>query len=303
MLHGSSASRASIPRGSGATIKENAGDPAADRSASVEDDVEARDLRVWLELRRRRGYGIGKHANQAPDTGRGDLIVQPKFPIGTDEEALEAWFEEEVVRRGLVQGRRPTQAAPQRPHPGSVLNWAMLAIKDGKKAPVPKEVAYAIEALENLIRGLQEKNADFGADSASCVRTAFQGLDLHPRIAEASAELYRNGHYRNAVLDASLALEDYVKQKSRCRDRDGANLMRYVFSRNSPVLAFNDLTDDTAWSEQEGVMHLFEGVILALRNPRAHTLVDDAPEEALEYIALLSLLAKRLEKSQRVRDP
>jgi Protein of unknown function (Hypoth_ymh) len=39
------------------------------------------------------------------------------------------------------------------------------------------------------------------------------------------------------------------------------------------------------------MMHLFEGVMLALRNPRAHTLSDDSPE-ALEYIAFLSLLAK-----------
>ncbi len=102
---------------------------------------------------------------------------------------------------------------------------------------------HTIEAVENLIRGLGERKADFGADTASRVRGAFEGLDLHPRVAEASAELYRNGHYRNAVLDASLALENYVKQKSRCHDRDGADLMRFVFSRNSPVLAFNALAD------------------------------------------------------------
>jgi uncharacterized protein (TIGR02391 family) len=164
---------------------------------------------------------------------------------------------------------------------------------------VAEGVPRAIEALENLIRRLKERRADFGADTASRVRSAFEGLDLHPRIAEASADLYRNRHYRNAVLDACLALEDYVKQKSRCRDRDGADLMRYVFSKNNPVLAFNALVDDTDKSEQEGMMHLFEGVMLALRNPRAHTLSDDSPEEALEYIALLSLLAKRLEQTKR----
>lgn len=131
---------------------------------------------------------------------------------------------------------------------------------------------------------------------------AFEGLQLHPRIVTACGYLYRDGHYRNAVLDACLALEDYVKQKSRCRDRDGADLMRYVFSKNNPVLAFNALTDDTDRSEQEGMMHLFEGVMLALRNPRAHALSDDSPEQALEYIALLSLLAKRLEGANRLSD-
>jgi uncharacterized protein (TIGR02391 family) len=96
-------------------------------------------------------------------------------------------------------------------------------------------------------------------------------------------------------------LQDYVKQKSRCRDKDGADLMRFVFSRNSPVLSFNTLEDDTDKSEQEGLMHLFEGVILALRNPRAHALPDDSPEMALEYIALISLLAKRLDQAELVK--
>jgi len=113
------------------------------------------------------------------------------------------------------------------------------------------------------------------------------------------ADLYRDGHYRNAVLDASLALEHFVKEKSRRHDLSGADLMRTVFSMKSPILAFNDLRDDTDRSEHEGLMHLFEGAVLALRNPRAHALSDDSPELALEYIALLSLLAKRLEQAKR----
>ncbi len=57
---------------------------------------------------------------QAQDTGRGGLIVQPKFPIGTDEDALERWFEEEAVRRGLIQGRRQVGPAPK--DRGRILN-------------------------------------------------------------------------------------------------------------------------------------------------------------------------------------
>lgn len=166
-----------------------------------------------------------------------------------------------------------------------------------------KGLPNGVRMLESLIKRLEEKREDLGGDKTARVRASFEGLDLHPRIAEASAELYQNRHYRNAVLDACLALEDYVKQKSRCRNRDGADLMRYVFSRNAPVLAFNALVDDTDKSEQEGMMHLFEGVMLALRNPRAHTLSDDSPEQGLEYIAFLSLLAKRLETATRLREP
>jgi uncharacterized protein (TIGR02391 family) len=90
-----------------------------------------------------------------------------------------------------------------------------------------------------------------------------------------------------------------VKEKSRRHDLDGASLMRTVFSANSPLLCFNDLSDQTDKDEQEGMMHLFEGAVLALRNPRAHVLFDESPELALDYIGLLSLLAKRLDGAKR----
>ena len=101
------------------------------------------------------------------------------------------------------------------------------------------------------------------------------------------------------MLDASVALVNFVREKSRRHDLDGANLMRTVFSRNNPILVFNELTDQSDLDEQEGMMHLFEGAVLALRNPRAHTLSDDSPEQTLEYIALLSLLANQVERAQR----
>lgn len=164
-------------------------------------------------------------------------------------------------------------------------------------------IPQTVTMLQGLMARLEERRAEFEADQAARVRSAFEGLDLHPRIAEVCAELYRQGFYRNAVLDGYLALEDLVKQKSRLRARDGAPLIREVFSVNNPILAFNDRADDNERSEQEGLMHLFEGAALALRNPRAHSLVEDRPEEALEYIGLLSLLAKRLDTARRVREP
>lgn len=160
-------------------------------------------------------------------------------------------------------------------------------------------IPQTITMLEGVIVRLEEKQAELGRDATARVRAAFEGLDLHPRIAAIALDLYRNGHYRNAVLGAYLALENLVKERSRCFDLDGAALMRRVFSRNNPILVFNDLTDDTDLSEQEGMMHLFEGAALALRNPRAHTLLADTPEEALESIAFLSLLARRAERAQR----
>jgi uncharacterized protein (TIGR02391 family) len=157
-----------------------------------------------------------------------------------------------------------------------------------------------IPMLEGLIRRLEEKREDLGGDTTAQVRAAFDGLDLHPRIADVCVDLYRDGHYRNAVADASVALVNFVKEKSRRHDLDGAGLMTTVFSKNQPILAFNDRRDRTEEDEQEGMMHLFLGAVLALRNPRVHNLLDDSPEMALEYIALISLLAKRVDQAKRV---
>jgi uncharacterized protein (TIGR02391 family) len=92
-----------------------------------------------------------------------------------------------------------------------------------------------------------------------------------------------------------------VKERSGRHDLDGAPLMRSVFSRNDPILAFNDLANQSDIDEQEGMMHLFEGAVLAIRNPRGHSFLDDSPDRALEYIGLLSLLANRLEEVKRLK--
>lgn len=139
------------------------------------------------------------------------------------------------------------------------------------------------------------------SDSAPemALRAAITKLELHPEIARASSALFAGGHYRNAVLDAALTLVGLVKTASGCGDQDGAALMRTVFSRRAPTLAFNDLADQSDLDEQEGIMHLFEGAVLALRNPRAHAVAEDSPQSALECITLLSLLAKRLDRARR----
>lgn len=44
---------------------------------------------------------------------------------------------------------------------------------------------------------------------------------------------------------------------------------------------------------------LFAGAVAGLRNPRAHALIQDDPERALEFIAFVSLLAKLLDGARK----
>jgi uncharacterized protein (TIGR02391 family) len=80
---------------------------------------------------------------------------------------------------------------------------------------------------------------------------------------------------------------------------DGTTLMQKVFSQNNPILRFNPLADESDRNEQLGFMMMFSGAVAGLRNPRAHKLIKDDPERALEFIAFVSLLAKLLDGAKK----
>jgi uncharacterized protein (TIGR02391 family) len=73
--------------------------------------------------------------------------------------------------------------------------------------------------------------------------------------------------------------------------------METVFSLKSPILKFNQLADASDIDEQKGFMMMMSGTVAGLRNPRAHKIIKDDPEMALEYIAFVSLLAKLVDKN------
>ena len=151
---------------------------------------------------------------------------------------------------------------------------------------------------------LQAAKADIlgGSQPSKNQTLNIASLPLHPRIAAVCLGLYSDGHYSNAVYDASKALNNLVKERSGRHDIDGASLMRVVFTKNGPILAFNEMNDQSDLDEQEGMMHLYEGVALGIRNPRGHDFPEDTPERALEYISLISLLANRLEETHKTDD-
>jgi uncharacterized protein (TIGR02391 family) len=149
----------------------------------------------------------------------------------------------------------------------------------------------------NIVEAVDAR-VEFASDNQGPVRMPFEGFDLHPRIAAACADLYRDGHCADAVLRASLALEKLVQEKSGRHDPTGSALMEQVFSPNGPALAFNELADQSDRDEQKGMMLLFQGTVFAFRNPRAHKSLTDSAEEAFEAIMIISFLAKRLEQAR-----
>jgi uncharacterized protein (TIGR02391 family) len=166
-----------------------------------------------------------------------------------------------------------------------------------RKANVRKGINDAIGTLETAVSLLKERLEDTGETAAFRAVNAYGGLDLHPEIARAASQLYRDGHYANAVESAVKALNGLVRLRSGL-DIDGRPLMQKAFSSNSPILKFNDLSDQSKRDEQLGFMDMFCGAVSGLRNPRAHGFINDDPERALEFIAFVSLLAKLLDQAK-----
>jgi len=159
-----------------------------------------------------------------------------------------------------------------------------------------------IAIFGGLINRLKEKREDFGGPAPPTQAAYLAYLNLHSRIADVASDLFQDGYHWEAVFAASKALVNYVKERSGRHDLDGTSLMRTVFSRNSPILAFNDLADQTDFDEQEGMMHIFEGVVLGIRNPGGHAFPEGPEQRAIEYLSLISLLAYRVQEAKRKRS-
>lgn len=152
--------------------------------------------------------------------------------------------------------------------------------------------------LRQAVASLNETLQDSGETESGRALRAYEGLDLHPEIERAAGGLYRDGHYASAIEDAVKALNGLVRLRSG-ENTDGTALMELVFSPKRPILKFNDLNDESAINEQKGFMMMFSGAVSGLRNPRAHKLIKDDPERALEFIAFVSLLAKLLDGASK----
>ncbi|MDH4214795.1 MAG: TIGR02391 family protein [Candidatus Thorarchaeota archaeon] len=124
----------------------------------------------------------------------------------------------------------------------------------------------------------------------------FDAMRFHPKVIEASRDLFEDGHYRDAILRAFIEVNNFVKAKTRL-ELDNRDLMSKVFRLGNPVIKLNELKTQSEKDEQEGFMFLFMGAMVGIRNPKAHdNIVQSDPLRALEYLALASLLIKRAEE-------
>ena len=72
--------------------------------------------------------------------------------------------------------------------------------------------------------------------------------------------------------------------------------MMEAFNENGPKVKLNGLATESEIDEQKGFKFIFSGAATGIRNPRGHEVdIGDTPDEALDYLALASLLLRRLD--------
>ncbi len=176
----------------------------------------------------------------------------------------------------------------------------------GRPAPVGevreglhRGVRGAIANLQSIIELFTERLELLNETPGARARSNLDSVALHPEIKRAVLALFQDGHYANAVEDACKALDLLVKLRSGINELSGTELMQRVFSAKNPILRFNPLSTETDRSEQQGMMHLYSGAMLALRNPRAHSLLQDHPDRAVEIILFISFLAHSLDRAAK----
>ena len=125
---------------------------------------------------------------------------------------------------------------------------------------------------------------------------------LHPDVVHAAGTLFNDGHFAPAIFAAFKALEFRVQEQTGI-DRTGVDLMAHVFKEQNPLIDLAVEPGRSGDDERKGFRFIFMGVMAGVRNPKAHGQVEQAdPQRTMEYLALASLLMRRLDDATEVRD-
>lgn len=161
---------------------------------------------------------------------------------------------------------------------------------------VNNNLQLAILTLENIKSNFNDK-LQGGAASKQFVTDEEKRYwlgGLHPKIREVVERLFLNGHYAEAVRNSTIVLEKMVQEKSGCT-QTGVSLMQHVFSEKNPWLLFNNYESVSEKDEHKGLMFIFSGAVMAIRNPKAHEICKNDSRNAMDEINIISALARKLD--------
>lgn len=140
---------------------------------------------------------------------------------------------------------------------------------------------------------------------------------LHRWVWHAAVDLWAVGAFKSAVNAAASAVEELTQDKLQRGDLSGAPLYTEAFKvgkvgekpdgRRLRFSHLDELTEDgkrnQSWtSAHQGAMDFGRGCAEGIRNMNAHGTRDLPEQEALEYLAALSVLARWVDTAQVIND-
>jgi uncharacterized protein (TIGR02391 family) len=161
-----------------------------------------------------------------------------------------------------------------------------------------EKAAIFLAKIEDILSldkvNLQEIDDQQEKEIRSSKKLYFLAELLHPWIVEHAFEQYRSGHFRDAVLNAFIALGNLIRDKTGIQ-LDGAALATQALSVKEPRIILSELESESGRNEQIGFMHIIQGSFIGIRNPLVHSIHHDLTEDkAAQYLVLASLLAQKI---------
>jgi uncharacterized protein (TIGR02391 family) len=124
----------------------------------------------------------------------------------------------------------------------------------------------------------------------------FESRNIHPDFPRRVRSLFDDGHWEQSVFEAMKYIEKEVRRASGLRGKTGVALMMEAFNEQDPKIPLNALATHSEMDEQRGFRWIFAGASAGIRNPRGHEVeIGDTPDDALDYLALASLLLRKLD--------
>jgi len=162
----------------------------------------------------------------------------------------------------------------------------------------------ALQPSDSLVPFIQaSKEIPNPRKSKTELKHLFDGRNFHKAIVETSRNQFIEYAFPDSVFNACKKLLTHIQYKSGNFNDDGLNLITSVFNPKNPILqsSLARLTKDA--SIQEGIMHLFMGAVLSVRNVFAHKDIYMADvDDTLDYLSYVNFLFKVLDVMEKTED-
>ena len=233
----------------------------------------------------------------------GETVTVVRFSADKDEEMIVA-ADIVCLIESVDDGKYENWKAILEKANQDILKGDILRRKDGSELQVLRSVtAKSIRNTERTVLDLKDYNRQeplLQENEVDMSKSDLPEHKFHPMIPQNVWSSFSQEAYGSAVFEAFKQVEIAVREAGGYPDTAyGLDLMRKAFNVDN-----GNLTDEEQPpAEKQARSDLFAGAIGAYKNPGSHREVEITAEEAIEMIALASLLLRIVDsRSQSDED-